>query len=179
MPSLKWDANTSNICKKSYARMELLRKLAGFNPPKSDMKNVYIVYIRSLLEQSSNVWHSGLTIQNEIDLERVQKVALKLILKENYKSYEHALNYLELDTLKQRRIDLSLTFARKCLKSKKIKYLFPPNNGIHTMMTRNHEHFQVMHAHTNRLQESPVIYMQNQLNIEIQRKKEFDKIWND
>ena len=125
---LKWDRNTNNIVKKSYARLELLRKLAGFNAPKNDMKQIYITYIRSLLEQSSNVWHSGLTLQNENYLERVQKVALRLILKEKYKSYENALNILQLDTLKQRRTDISLTFARKCLKSKKMKHLFPPND---------------------------------------------------
>ena len=43
---------------------------------------------------------SGLTIQNQNYLERVQKVALKIILKEKYKSYENAINFLELDTLK-------------------------------------------------------------------------------
>ena len=32
---LKWDRNTNNIVKKSYARLELLRKLAGFNAPKN------------------------------------------------------------------------------------------------------------------------------------------------
>ena len=89
---LRWDKNTNNIAKKSYARMELLRKLAGFSAPIKDMKQIYIVYIRSLLEQSSNVWHSGLTNENENDLERVQKVALKIILKEKYKNYENALN---------------------------------------------------------------------------------------
>ena len=111
-------------------------------------------------------------------MERVQKVACKLILKEKYKSYEQALKYLDLDTLKQRRIELSLTFARKCLKSNKMKHLLPPNNGYHNMETRNHEHFHVNHANTKRLQDSPIIYMQNQLNNEIQRKIEFDKIWN-
>ena len=57
-----------------------------------DMKHIYIVYIRSLLEQSSNVWHSGLTVQNQNDLERVQKVALKIILGSEYKNYENAMN---------------------------------------------------------------------------------------
>ena len=100
-----------------------------------------------------------------------KKVACKLILMEKYKSYEQAMKYLDLDTLKQRRIDLNLTFARKCLKSKKMKNLFPPNDGYHNMKTRNHEHFHVTHANTKRLQESPIIYMQDQLNNEIQRKK--------
>ena len=97
--------------------MEILRKHSSFRAPISDLKLIYIAYIRSMLEQSCNVWHSGLTVQNENDLERVQKVALKLMLKDDYKSYESALNILDLDTLKERRIQLNLEFTRKCLKN--------------------------------------------------------------
>ena len=57
--------------------MQLLRKLSGFGAPISDLKIVYITFIRSVCEQSSSVWHSGLTQQNEEDLERIQKIALK------------------------------------------------------------------------------------------------------
>ena len=45
------------------------------------------------------------------------------------------------------------------------------------MKTRNHEHFKVMHENTKRMQESPIIYIQNQLNIEIKRKQELDKVY--
>ena len=48
----------------------------------------------------------------------------KIVLIENFKSYEHALNYLDLDTLKKRRTDLSTKFARKFIKTKKIQYIF-------------------------------------------------------
>ena len=62
-----------------------------------------------------------------MDLERVQKIALKIILKEKYKNYENALNTLELETLKYRREKLCFAFAQKCLKNKKMKHLFPPD----------------------------------------------------
>ena len=114
--------------KKAYARLELLRKLKKFQPPVKDLKkNLYNLYQKQL-EQSSNVWNSGLTIQNEKDLERVQKVALKIILDANYKSYDNALKVLELDNLKDKRQHLSLAFARKFLRNSKMKNLFPPNN---------------------------------------------------
>ena len=83
---LKWNKNTDHIVKKSYSRMELLRKLSGFGAPQKDLKLVYITFIRSVCEQSSSVWHSGLTLQNEEDIERIQKVALKPVLKKNYKA---------------------------------------------------------------------------------------------
>ena len=110
--------------KMSYAELELFRKLSGFNAPIGDMKQIHMICTRSLLEQSNNVRHSGFTIKKN-ELERVQKVALKLILKDKYKSYENAINFLEIDTLIQRRIHLSLSFSRKFLKTKKDEASFP------------------------------------------------------
>ena len=142
------------------------------------MKQIYISYIRSLVEQSSNVWHSSLTIDNEMDLERVQKIALKIILKEKYQNYENALNILELDTLKDRREILCLAFAQKCLKNKKMKHFFPPNTKDHDMKTRDPNHFEVFHANTERYKNGPIIYMQNLLNTEVKRRMRQDNIWN-
>ena len=76
--NLKWDRNTEFIVKKANKRMELLRKISTFGADLEDLKNVYILFIRSLLEQSCTVWHSGLTVENSEDLERVQSVLLKL-----------------------------------------------------------------------------------------------------
>ena len=72
--NLSWDNNTSDLVKRSNARMELLRKVAGFSTSIEEKKNIYILYIRSILEQSSVVWHSSLTSENAEDLERVQKM---------------------------------------------------------------------------------------------------------
>ena len=174
---LTWDQNTNYITKKAFARMELLKKLSKFQPPKEDLKQIYITYIRSLLEQSSTVWHSSLTVENSNDLERVQKVALKIILKDSYKSYENALETLELESLASRRENLSLIFAQKCLKNPKMKYLFPPNNKTHEMKTRESEDFYVNHTNTTRLQRSPITYMQNLLNKEVHRRKIAEEQW--
>ena len=93
---LKWEKNTNDIVKRAYKRMEILRKLKKIQAPHNDLKHIYIVYVRSLLEQSSNVWHSSLTIQNKNELERVQKVALKIILGSDYKTYTNAMSILDL-----------------------------------------------------------------------------------
>ena len=128
------------------------------------MKNIYILYIRSLIEQSCTVWHSGLTVENCQDLERLQKSAPKIILKESYKTYEHALNILDLENLFDRREYLCLKFAKKCLTNEKMKHLFQENQKIHPMITRFENEFEVNHANTERLKNSPVIYMQRLLN---------------
>ena len=48
---LKWDKNVANIVKKANQRMELLRKISAFGASHDEMKNIYILYIRSLIEQ--------------------------------------------------------------------------------------------------------------------------------
>ena len=89
--------------KKANARMELLRKVASFCDNLEDLKIIYILFIRSILEQSATVWHSSLSEENKSDLERVQKTALKIILDQRYKSYKNALNILDLESLNDRR----------------------------------------------------------------------------
>ena len=111
---IKWTENTKYIIKRANARMELLRRLVPFNPPIEDMKTVYIAYIRSILEQSSNIWHSDLNEEDRISLERVQKNAFRNILQDKYISYEQALSDLKMETLFSRREKLLLNFGKKC-----------------------------------------------------------------
>ena len=55
---LRWDLNTASIVKKANARMELLRRVASFNAPEEDLKEIYILFIRSILEQSATAQQS-------------------------------------------------------------------------------------------------------------------------
>ena len=52
---LSWDQNTRKIVRKAYARMEMIRKMFGLGDPVSDLKTIYIMFIRSVCEQSSSV----------------------------------------------------------------------------------------------------------------------------
>ena len=161
---LKWQKNTERIIKKANARMQLLRIATNFTSNWEDLKIIYISYIRSYLEQSCVVWHSGLTQENTQDLERIQKCALKIILNESYKNYQNALNILETESSENRRENLCLRFAKNSLKNEKIKSQFPFNNKVHIMSTRNQQQFEVNNSNTMRLQKSPIIYMQKLLN---------------
>ena len=161
---IKWDQNVSTIVKKANARMELLRKVASFGTPVDDLKTIYILYIRSILEQSAPVWHSSLTQENVDDLERVQKSAIKVILNENYKGYVQGLAQLGLENLSSRREQLCLTFALRCTKSEKMKHMFPLNPKSHLMNTRVQGKYKVYHANTDRYKDSAIIYMQKLLN---------------
>ena len=80
--------------------MELLRKTSSFTKSLPDKMHIYKVYIRSVVEQSCVVWHSSLSKQNERELERVQKVAMKLIVGND--NYKESLKIANIPTLKKK-----------------------------------------------------------------------------
>ena len=144
--------------------MQILHKLCSYSMPVQDLVEIYFLYIRSVCEQSSNVWHSSLTEENSIDLERVQKVALKIILKNEYEDYDVALKKLNVEKLSDKQEKLSLRFAKKCLKHDIAKNMFPNKEGEIQSNTRHREKYQVFSSNNERLRKSAIIYMQNQLN---------------
>ena len=159
---LSWISNTHAITRRAYARMIILRNLYAFDIPVEDLVQLYILYIRSIVEQSAVVWHSSITKGEQRDLERVQKVALKIILKDSYETYVNALRLTGLETLTARRTKLCLNFARKCLKNEKTVKMFPLNEL--NVNTRNPETYFVTPARTDRLAKSAIPYMQRLLN---------------
>ena len=161
---LKWNENTNFIVKRANIRLELLRKVSSFGTSIEEMKNIYVLYIRSVLEQSCVVWHSRLTEENSHDLERVQKAAMKIILGNKYNEYENALEMINLEKLSERRRNLCLKFAQNCLKNEKTKDMFKLNAKSNPMNTRFHEEFEVKYANTGRLKISAIPYMQRLLN---------------
>ena len=120
-----------------------MKKLFEFNVPMVDLINIYILFTRSILEQSSVVWHSSITEGESDDLERVQKVSLRIILKEKYESYDNALKITGLDKLSDRRTQLGLNFAKNSVKNDKVSSMFPLNPSGYNMVTRNPEKFHV------------------------------------
>ena len=161
---LKWDKNTSNIIKKSNARMQLFRRVASFGASINDMKHIYTLFVRSALEHSSSVWHRSLTQENENSLERIQKSAFRIILGQNYISYKNAQNVLKMDSLKDRRELLFRKFTLKSAKVKQMNNILLKNDKTHNMNTRQQEVFKISHANTERYRKSTGIQMQHTIN---------------
>ena len=169
--TLSWDENCHEITTRLNKRMRLLKKTLSFGATKEEMVHLWIIYCRSILEQSAVLWTSSLTQENKNDLEQMQKCFVKLIYPNRYKSqsdqsYRDLLLELNLQTLEQRREILSLKFAKDGIKFNKLKDLFPENTNEHSMKTRHQEKYKVLHANTNRLKNSSILYMQNLLNNE-------------
>ena len=70
---LSWTENCQFLVRKVNNRMQLLRKVWSFGSTHEEMVHLWIVYCRSVLEQSCVLWDSGLTKENIEDLERTQK----------------------------------------------------------------------------------------------------------
>ena len=120
------------------------------------------------------MWHSSLTKENRQDLERVQKAALRLILKSDYKDYEDALKLSRIQSLEERREQLSLRFVKKSLKNLTFSKLFPLKNAKHVMSVRNPLKYHINKANTERYKKSAIPYLQRLLNREcLKRKADF------
>ena len=135
------------------------------------MLHIYKTFIRSRLEYSCVLWHSNLSKTNVTDIERVQKSALKVILKDEYCDYEHALKVLDLESLYERRSRLCLKFAKKCLKLENFKKLFPVKQTKHNMKKRKIEKFLVKNIATERYKNSAIPAMKKMLNEEEMKLK--------
>ena len=136
----------------------------GFGAYIGEMVHLWILFCRSVLEQSCVVWGTSVTQENIEDLERTQKTFAKLVLKEKYKTYENALRVLNLDSLETRRKEMFVKFAKNGIKNNTLKDLFQVTEKTHGMKTRDSDKYKVMFANTDRLKNSSVIMMQNLLN---------------
>ena len=162
---LKWAANTEYLCQKAYKNMWKLRRMKVIDVEPLVMLDVYIKEIPSVIELDVPAWHSGLTIKQMADIERVQRVAVSIILSDCKSgkcdfSYDMALVTLDLEPLDVRRERLCLSFAKKTLKSRHSD-LFP---DTHQYNTRNKPKYFEQNANKTRFYKSPLNYLTRMLN---------------
>ena len=168
-----WGKNTKELCKKAYMKVSMLTKLqyAGVKP--DDLILIYKMFIRSTLEYNSVAFHSSLSSQQEVALERCQSVSLRIILQESYVSYSAALEMTGLETLKIRREARCVSFSLKSVKHETNKRMFPQNlNADNTMDVRSREKYIVNFARTNAYKQSAIPYCQRLLNANEVKKEE-------
>ena len=157
---LKWNANTEYICNKAYKKLWIIRRLKALNLEPSFLLDVYVKEVRSILELAVPAWHGSLTDKLSRELERVQKVAVRIIIGKHV-SYTAALKRLNLDSLYDRREKLCRKFAEKTLKSRHSD-IFVRNNTLHE--TRFKQKFKHPFCNTGRYFNSPVNFLTRLLN---------------
>ena len=164
---MKWHANTEYLCIKGYNRLWMLRNLKKVGATKEELLDVYFKQCRNILELAVPVWTRGLKKEDIVQLQRVQKTALAIILGKAYMGYTNALQYLNIKTLEQRRHDLCLNFARKAAKSDKYQHWFVRAAPAPAMKTRSEkptQKYQEVPVRTDRYKYSPVPFLTSLLN---------------
>ena len=73
------------------------------------------MFIQSILEFAVPVWHSSLTGEDRLNIGRIQKSALRIILGDDFLSYNSALKVMKRETLFRRIQKLCTKFAKKCI----------------------------------------------------------------
>ena len=146
--------------------MHILNELKYAGIHENDLLTIYKLFVRSICEYCSVVFHSSLT-QDQIDkLEAIQSTALKIILADRYVNYKSALIYFKMDTLAERRDKHMLKFTLKCTKDPHNQKMFPKNVNI-----RGKDIYHVNFARTSQYLHSAVPQCQRLLNDEANKEK--------
>ena len=140
-----------------------MRRLKNLGACDDDLLNVYTKQIRSVLELAVPVWQSGLKQAQKLEIERVQKSALHIVLGKGYVSYKQALKTLNFESLEARRLKLCLKFAKKAERHDKHKQWFKPNTMTVNTRQLKTKYCEVQ-ARLSRFKDSPISYLTNMLN---------------
>ena len=151
------------MVKRANKKLWCLRRLKELGATTKDLIDVYTKQIRNIVEFALQVWHPNLTQDDKNKIERIQKSAFSIILGQNYRSYNSALNILKMDTLFTRRQKLSKKFAQKSLKHPKFTKWF--KSKVKSFPTRKiPTKFSEVMGRTDRFRKSPISFLTNILN---------------
>ena len=162
--TLSWARNCTEICKQAYSRLAMITRLKYVGVAIEDLLDIYKLFIRSVTEYCSVVFHSRLTQEQSEKLERIQKACLRVILGDMYLDYTSALEMTGLETLVSRRIKRCLDFSKKCIKHPRNSRLFPIAENNSTYNVRRKDMFKVNFARTSSYQNSTIPFCQRLLN---------------
>ena len=160
---LSWERNTREICKKAYSRMPILTKLKYVGSKRADLVEIYCLIIRSTAEFCSSSFHHSLTLNQEQRLESLQRTSLRVIMGDEYQSYEQTLSLLNLEKLSVRRQRKCLSYGLKSVKHPTNARMFPINQ-VNEHNIRDKEFYKVNFARTERYKQSAIPSIQRMLN---------------
>ena len=129
----------------------------------NDILLFYTMKIRSVLEYAAPVLTPMLTAKHISDIERIQKIVLKVILGPLYITYEEASLSLSIVSLESRRRQLSLNFALACINSPQHNHLFKERKSTYYQL-RNTRSFEEPFCYTKGYSYSPISYLTRLLN---------------
>ena len=161
---LTWRSNTDSMCKKAYSRLWMIKRLKKSGACLDDLIDIYIKQVRSVIEFGVPVWNPGLTKDEMMDIERVQKAFLHIALGTSYGSYEDARTKSNLETLEDKRTQICIKFATKAAKHPKHKHWFVPSDTAAPDTRSQKLKFKTPLFRLGRFKKSPIPYLTGLLN---------------
>ena len=160
---MKPSTHVDYILKIAYSRLWTITRLKSATVNEDDILHFYNMKIRSVLEYAAPVFTSMLTAENISDIERIQKIVLRVILTDRYQSYDQACLLLGTTSLELRRKQLSLKFALACLKSEQHSHFFKQRKSTYYKL-RKIKSFEEPSCNTERYFSSPIPFLTRLLN---------------
>ena len=160
---LRWSEHTSFLCTKAASKFWMLRRMKILNIDPTIIVDFYFKEVRSLCEMACQVFHSGLTKQQSMQIENIQKKSLKIILGPLYSNYEEACTLLEAEPLSDRRTTLCLNFVKKAVKGGLHSDIFIPASGLDKTRSANNL-LKEYSCNTQRFYNSPLVYLSRVYN---------------
>ena len=136
----EWDENIKYLTKKANARLYFLRRLKSLGASIMTLKEVYILFIRSIVEFCAPLWAGNLSKSSVKALDRIEQNAMKILFPG--KTYFQSLEILQLKNLSQRRLDLTMKYGRKAATNPKMSHLFKSKRDISVATRSNEKYFE-------------------------------------
>lgn len=144
---LTWSKHVSFMLGKISNRYFIIYELRRIGFPFTDIMSIYCSLIRSVLEYACVVWHSGLTVGESTELERVQMRVLRILYPDL--SYSDALALSGLERLDTRRERMVREMFEQIKNPNHILHdLLPLRSTCHT--TRDNYEYELPRCKTNR-----------------------------
>ena len=153
---ITWGDHVEYLHGKCSQRLYLLILLKRAGVTAQDILRIYTTMIRSVLEYACPVWHTSLTKTQSDRLESIQKRALRTLYPEQ--SYSQSLECLGIQTLHQRREELSRAFFTDLMSpAHKLNYLLPKARAVRHSLRHQTQYPRLACKH-NRYQNTLIPY---------------------
>ena len=154
--------HVTKLTEKFRSRLWSLRHLKRSGMSSNDLLFIYTSVLRPVLDFACPTYHSLLTSTQADCLETLQRKALKIVY--SGLSYKEALAVSHLETLYDRRTELTKRFAEKTLQNPRYSDgWFPQKPKKHYSTRENRPLLEVL-PRTERMKKDPITYMRRLLN---------------
>ena len=159
--SLKWNEHISAICSKAAKRLHFLKVLKRAAMSTDDLMYYYMSVIRPVTEYACVVWHTSLTKGQTLQLESIQKRALKIIFDYDNAKVSDALNAMQ--SLSERRDILTKKFFNNLLNPSSCLHELIPEKRDADLISKFRDAKQYLppHARTEHYKNSTIVYALN------------------